>query len=93
MYKNSTPGDLVMSTAEEMNHPAYSMKESIGAANIFFGRVKYFMCKKEPEGVKELLVVDWSYITGYPRNYEIPPHSCVQSKNFVEKKQLRSGRC
>ena len=37
---NPTPGDLVMSTAEEMNHPAYTMKELIGAKYIFFGKIK-----------------------------------------------------
>ena len=49
---NPTPGDLVMSTAEEMQHPAYTMKESIGARYIFVGKVKYFTYIREAEGMK-----------------------------------------
>ena len=70
---NPTPGDLVMSTAEEMNHPAYTMKESIGAKYIFFGKVKYFIHQTEAEGVRELLSIDWNFIVDDPRKYEVPP--------------------
>ena len=36
---NLIPGDIVISTAEEMQHPAYIMKESIGAKYIFLVRI------------------------------------------------------
>ena len=60
-----------MSTAEEMNHPAYTMKDSIGAKYIFFGKVRYFTYQMEAEGVKELLPLSVptrsfkSQVTGY----------------------------
>ena len=49
--KNPAPGDLIMATAEQMSHPAYTMKESIGAAFLLFGKVKQFtyeryLCKR-----------------------------------------------
>ena len=37
--KNPVPGDLIMATAEQMSHPAYTMKESIGDAFLLFGKV------------------------------------------------------
>ena len=67
--KNSAPGDLIMATAEQMSHPAYTMKESIGAAFLLFGKVKYFTYERYPEGVKELLAVDWCYLPDDTRQY------------------------
>ena len=71
--KNPAPGDLIMCTAEAAKHPAYTMKESIGAAFLLFGKVKHFTYKRYPEGVKELMTVDWSYLPNDPRVYEVPP--------------------
>ena len=71
--KNPAPGDLVMCTAATAQHPAYVMKESIGAAFLLFGKVKYFTYECHPEGVKELLTVDWCDLPNDPRSYEVPP--------------------
>ena len=40
--RNPAPGDLIMSTAEQMSHLAFTMKESISGAFILFGKVKHF---------------------------------------------------
>ena len=71
--KNPAPGDLIMATAEQMSHPAYTMKESIGAAFLMFCKVKHFTYERYPEGVKELLAVDWCYLPDDTRQYVIPP--------------------
>ena len=84
---NPTPGDLVMSTVEEIQHPAYAMKELIDAKYIFIGKVKYFTYIREVEGVKELLEIDWSFILEDPRKYEVPPTLSSRVKN-VKKRQL-----
>jgi len=70
--RNPAPGDLVMATAEQMSHPAYTMKESIGAAYLLFGKVRFFTYKSSKEGVKELLSVDWCFLQGDPRTYDVP---------------------
>jgi len=70
---NPAPGDLIMATAKQMSHPAYTMKESIGAAFLLFGKVKHFTYERYPEGVKELLAVDWCYLPDDTRQYDIPP--------------------
>ena len=61
-----------MATAEQTSHPAYTMKESIGAAYLLFGKVRFFTYQSSDEGVKELLSVDWCYLQGDPRTYDVP---------------------
>ena len=58
---NPAPVDLVMATAGQMSHPAFTMKESIGPTYLLFGKVRFFTYERHPEGLKELLDVDWCY--------------------------------
>ena len=71
-----------MLTAEEVLHPVYTMKDSIGAKLIYFGKVKYFTYKREAEGVKELLAINWNFIKEDPRKYKVPPILSSRVKNY-----------
>ena len=70
---NPAPGDLVMATAGQMSHPAFTMKESISATYLLFGKVRFFTYERHPEGVKELLDVDWCHLLHDHRTYNVPP--------------------
>ena len=58
---NPAPGDLVMATAGQMSHPAFTMKESIEATYLLFGKVRFFTYERNYDGLIELLDVDWCF--------------------------------